>query len=178
MVANQLFGVALVEFEPWLINSLCVALVFIAAFLFLKAPLASAGRLWQTALARLRGHKEGEEDEAEQQDEAESIERFCALLPRVLGLIEQVNEGNVDPGARTALAEDLEALLVFPRAIRRERGEASLGPELAYLRRCMTATEDYLSLPVARMKFTANGPQDELDYDRDAIGAIWDENNK
>ena len=102
-----------------------------------------------------------------------ALRKFRSLAGSVEGLREQVNEENVNPEARARFAAELDELSVYPQAIRGERGEAHLEPELYYLFRCMTATEDYLSLPLARTAFST-GPQRELDYDRDALAAAYD----
>ena len=100
--------------------------------------------------------------------------KFRSLVGRVDGLLEQVDEGTVNPAARATLAAELDALSVFPKAIRGERGEAYLGPELEYLRACMNAQEDYLSLPMAQKNMPSTGPLRDPDHLRDTLGAAWD----
>ena len=59
---------------------------------------------------------------------------FKSLHPRVVGLREQVKERDVDDSALAVLAAELGKLSIFPPAIRRERGRASLESELELLR--------------------------------------------
>ena len=102
------------------------------------------------------------------------IKEFRSLRWRVKGLLEQVEEGNVYDDALSKLATELDVLDVRPPAIRHERGQAHLKKELNYLLRCTKVPRDSLSLPLARQHFFTD-PMGEHDWDRDAIGAIYDE---
>ena len=102
---------------------------------------------------------------------------FKSLHPRVVGLREQVKERDVDDSALAVLAAELEKLSIFPPAIRRERGRASLESELELLNGCMTASANYLSLPLARKHFS-RGPLSDKDHTRVVLEAAWDELEK
>ena len=103
-----------------------------------------------------------------------ALRKFRELGPRVEGLREQEAVGPVNSAARGAVATDLEALSVFPPALRGLRGEDHLSKELTYLHACITASEDYLSLPVARKTFSADSPLRNLDHLKDVLGEVYD----
>ena len=94
--------------------------------------------------------------------------KFRALAFRVVGLIEQRDEGAVNRDALGSLAAELDALSVFPPAIRGERGKAHLRGELVYLRHCMEAPINCPLLHVARKVFSAGSLRD-LDFDHDVL---------
>ena len=103
-----------------------------------------------------------------------ALRKFRELGPRVEGLREQEAVGPVNSAARGAVATDLEALSVFPPALRGLRGEDHLSKELTYLHACITASEDYLSLPLARKTFSADSPLRDLDHLKDVLGEAYD----
>ena len=101
-----------------------------------------------------------------------ALRKFRSLAPRVKGLLEQLDrDGAADRDARTQLAAQLDALSVYPRAIRAERSKDFLREELQALCSSMIKPEDDLSLPVARRMFST-GPQDDPDFWRAAISAV------
>ena len=103
-----------------------------------------------------------------------ALRKFRSLVGSVNGLLEQVDEGTVNPDARATLVAELDSLSVFPKAIRGERGEANLRPELEYLLACMNAQEDYLSLPMAQKNMPSAGPLGDPDHLGDTFGEAWD----
>ena len=97
-----------------------------------------------------------------------ALRKFRSLAPRVDGLLEQRDrDGAVNRHALGQLAAQLDALSVFPLAIRCERSKDYLRDELVYLRRCMKAPDCPL-LRMARKRLAAGSPQD-LDFDRDFL---------
>ena len=70
------------------------------------------------------------------------------------------------------LASELDVLCVFPMAIKRERGDAHVRLELEYLRRCMEATADRLSLSLARERFSKD-PMGTRDFTDDALATYY-----
>lgn len=106
-----------------------------------------------------------------------AVRKFRSLLPDVLGLLEQLDEGNVRDEARAALAAELEVLRVLPRAIRGRRGYVSMGPELDYLRGCMMVPKDRLSLPLAQTAFAADKFGDP-DFTKDVLGTYYEDLKK
>ena len=69
-----------------------------------------------------------------------ALRKFGSLAPRVEGLLEQLDwDGAVNCDALRQLATELDALSVYPRAVRGERGKTHLREELENLRLCMKA---------------------------------------
>ena len=97
-----------------------------------------------------------------------ALRKFRSLAPLVEGLLEQRDrDGAVNRDALRQLAAQLDALSVYPRAIRSERSQDFLRNELENLREYTTSREDYLSLPLARDCFStgplrAPGTQDTM----------------
>ena len=107
-----------------------------------------------------------------------ALRKFRELGPQVEGLREQEAVGPVNSAARAAVATDLEALSVFPPALRGQRGEDHLSEELTYLHACITAPADYLSLPLVRKTFSADSPLRDLNHSKDALGEAYDHLNR
>ena len=98
-----------------------------------------------------------------------ALRKFRSLAPRVEGLLEQRDcDGTVNRDALGQLAAQLDALSVYPRAVRYERGEDHLRDELVYLRHCMEAPPNCPLLHVARKVFSAGSLRD-LDFDHDVL---------
>ena len=103
-----------------------------------------------------------------------ALRDFRYLEPLVQGLREQDAQGEVNPTTLATLAAELEALSVFPPAIRFARGSDQLKKELAFLWTCMGATADHLSLPIARKRFKRRAALSDPDWTNDALGEMWD----
>ena len=102
-----------------------------------------------------------------------ALRKFRSLAPLVEGLLEQRDrDGAVNRGALRQLAAQLDALSVYPRAIRGERSTDFLGEELQALRQYTNSREDYLSLPLARESFST-GPLRDPDTTRDTLRAAY-----
>lgn len=98
-----------------------------------------------------------------------ALRKFRSLAPLAEGLLDQRDrDGAVNRDALGQLAAQLDALSVFPRAIRCERSKSHLREELVYLRQCMEAPTDCPLLHVARKVFAAGSLRD-LDFDRDVL---------
>ena len=104
----------------------------------------------------------------------QAVKRFRSRLFRVEGLLEQEAVGRVNPVALSALAAELEELGVRLPAINGERAPHRLRDELRYLQMCMEANEDYLSLELARARFSTD-PMGDAEWTKDALGAAYDE---
>ena len=102
-----------------------------------------------------------------------ALGRFRSLDGRIEGVREQERTESVNPAALALLAADLEALSVYPPAIRGERVSTQLRHELTYLWTC-TGSADHLSLNLARKRFRKGAALSNSDWTKDALGEEWD----
>ena len=103
-----------------------------------------------------------------------ALRKFRSLAPLVDGLLERLDRDEaVNRDALRQLVAELDALSVYPCAIRGERSTGFLRAELQALRQYMGSREDYLSLPLARTSFST-GPLRDPDTLRDTLAAAYD----
>ena len=99
------------------------------------------------------------------------------LQTLVAGLLEQVEAGSVNSGARLELAVELEVLSVYPPAIRGRHAEEDMGREPVFLGASMAASDDALRLKMSRKVFRKNTLSDP-DFLSESLGALWDKHFK
>ncbi len=103
-----------------------------------------------------------------------ALRKFRSLAPLVEGLLEQLDRDEaVNRDAVSQLVAELDALSVYPRAVRGERSTGFLRAELEALRQYTDSREDYLSLPLARTSFST-GPLRDVNTLRDTLSAAYD----
>ena len=103
-----------------------------------------------------------------------ALEDFRSLQPRVKVLAEQLAEGPIEPAALGELTEHLEALDVYPPAIRMRGPTSRLEREFSYLTTCMAPSKTVpLALQLARKNLAKGAQLTDTDWTNDALREFY-----